>query len=112
MRHKVCIDPTDRACIDASDLEQGGHLWVACSSFHEKDITHPPGLLFCHDNGHAWFDAQEEGVLRGISGCRRTMVFRHLLLPPMRVLQAVSTLGSEVTTTTALLPYRSGDGVL
>ena len=65
MSHKVCIDPADRACVDTSDLEQGGHLWVACSSFHEKDITHPPGLLFCHDNAHAWFDAQEEGVLRG-----------------------------------------------
>lgn len=61
MSHKVCVDPADRACIDTSDLEQGGHLWVACSSLHEKDITHPPGILFCQDNIHAWFDAQEEG---------------------------------------------------
>ena len=62
MSHKVWIDPADRACIDTSDLEQGGHLWVACSSFLVEDITHPPGLLFCHHDGHAWFDAQVEGV--------------------------------------------------
>ena len=65
MRHKVCIDPADRACIDTSDLEQGRPLWVAFSSFLVADIIHPPGLLFCYDNGHAWFDTQEEGFSLG-----------------------------------------------
>ncbi len=112
--HQVCIDPADRACINASDLEQRWHLWVACSSVLVEDIAHPPGLLFCHHHGHAWFDPQEKRFLIGVSGASRPMVFRHLLLPPMRVPQAVSTLGSAVTTTTTtvLLPYRSGGASL
>ena len=55
--HKVCIDPADRACIGASYLDQGWHFWILCTFLLIDDITHLPGLLFCHYDDHPWFDA-------------------------------------------------------
>ena len=45
MCHLVSVNPRDIAVIHVGDLEHRVDPWISCTSFTEKNLTHPPALF-------------------------------------------------------------------
>ena len=69
----------------------GWDLWVACSSFLEKDIAHHRNPLL--HNGHPCFDAQEERVLLGYLVAAELWSSDICCCPPCRLFKRFPPLG-------------------